>query len=191
MKVDGPWSPDASQLGVDRGPPPTDATSRAASHQRASGHCRQNLLACEQNTGRLECGLPALEEEAPLHCARPRRGTRSPAALRLPSTVGQGGHPALLQMLGPGVAQCHPCSLEILAAWDAGFCRRSWPTRPSGLAVLGATTNTLESSKSHTWNTIPVSLQPILLRGPLPGFLNAVAFAGVHRQPAGGSLTGL
>lgn len=65
MKVDGPWSPDASQLGVDRGPPPTDATSRAASHQRASGHCRQNLLTCEQNTGRLECGLPALEEEGP------------------------------------------------------------------------------------------------------------------------------
>lgn len=128
---------------------------------------------------------------SPCSVPGPRCGARSPAALRLPSTVGQGGHPAILQMMGPGVAQVPSLISGNLGCKDAGFCQRSWPTWPSGLGVLGAITDTLEDSKSHTWNAIPVPLNPILLWGPFPSFPNAVAFAGVHRQPSGGSLTGL
>lgn len=190
MKVDAPWSPDASQLGVDRGPPPTDTTSRAAPRRWASGHCHQHLLACERKTGRLECGLPALKEEGPPAVCQARVWYQVARYTQASQHCGAGWHSAItvdrtrsrtVPSLISGNLGCRGC-------W---VCQRSWPTRPSGLGVLGPITDTLEDSKSHTWNTIPVSLNPILLRGPLPSFPNAVAFAGVHRQPSGGSLTGL
>lgn len=40
----------------------------SCTRRRALGHCHQHLLACERNTGRLECGLPALKEGPPAVC---------------------------------------------------------------------------------------------------------------------------
>lgn len=41
---------------------------------------------------------------------------------------------------------------------------------------------------THAWDNIPVLLNPILLRGPLPSFSNPVTLAGVHVNQSSDSL---
>lgn len=48
--------------------------------------------------------------------------------------------------------------------------------------MLGASTDMMGDSETHAGDGVPVLLDPILLRGPLPDFPKAVTFAGVHAE---------
>lgn len=52
----------------------------------------------------------------------------------------------------------------------------------------GARTGALGDSNTSVWDDIPVLLNSILLRRPLPNFSNPITFAGVHMNHASDSL---